>query len=251
MKAFFTTILLFVSVILSSQIKHDINFELVLVDNAKSRFSNDSFFFNKNSHAEIDSSLQKSLNKSWYKFSLFELGYGGSSIKLDSLNNKIQFGGYIYTSVLSFEIGFNSLNGLGFGTKVGEFFNFQDEIGINSYFPLYTYYPVYISKKMKMGNEGKINRISSMVNLYVGGSLWCSTSDSFQYSKDAILVNKYLCIGLNYMFFNYYIEDGGFWGNGNFSLDTGIIFCESNNVSNKNIFNIGLIWAFAGCVNKP
>ncbi|MGL2962392.1 hypothetical protein ACSVH2_01075 [Flavobacterium sp. RSB2_4_14] len=251
MRAFFTTILLYCSVILSAQINYEINTRLLLADNGISNTSIDAVFYNNNSHVEIDSIQQKSLNyKSWYKFSLFELGYGGSSMKLDSMNNKILYGGYTKTSVGSFEIGFNSLNGLGFGTKIGEFFNIQNDIGINSYFPLYTYYPIYISKKTKPGREGKFNKIPSMINLYAGGSLWCSTSDTFRYYKDIILASKYCHIGLDYMFYNYTI-DAGFLGNGNFSLDAGMIFYESKDTNLKNVFYVGLIWAFGGWVIKP
>lgn len=249
MKAFISTILLLFSVILSAQIINEIDTESFLT-NGRSRISIDTAFLNSNSRVEIDSVRQKKINKAWCKISLFEIGYGGSSMQLDSINTKILYNGYFKTSVGSFEMGFHSLNGLGFGTKIVEVFNIQNKIGINSYVPFYTYYPIYISKNTKLGKEGEFEKIPSMINVYAGGSLWCKTSGSGFFSKDTAMTDKYLHIGINYMFFNYSFDTGVF-GNGNFSLDGGMIFCESKDANFKNIFHVGFIWAFGGWVIKP
>ena len=117
----------------------------------------------------IDSSQQKSLNyKIWAKLSLFEIGFGSSTLKSDVLNNKTPVGGFVQTAVIPFSIGFKSLGGLGFGTKVAEYFDLQELVELSTVAPIYTYYPIYISKKQ----HKKAGLIPSMVNLYAGGSLY-------------------------------------------------------------------------------
>lgn len=193
----------------------------------------------------IDSSQQKSSNyKIWSKFSLFEIGFGGSSLKSDLLNNKTQYGGFVQTSLIPFSIGFYSLHGLGFGTKIAEYFDLQEKVEVNSYFPIYTYFPIYISKKQPK----KEGLIPSMLNLYAGGSLWCDSSTSSS-SPEIMRANKYFHIGVNYMFLNYSMGDYPF-GNGNFSLDGGMIFYDTKNTNPKNSFHIGLIYNFAGYAVK-
>jgi hypothetical protein len=189
----------------------------------------------------IDSIHQKSLNyKIWSKFSLFEIGFGGSSLKSDLANNETLYGGFVQTSLIPFSIGFYSLNGLGFGTKVAEYFDLQEKVEVNSYVPIYTYFPIYISKKQPK-KEGLIPR---MVNVYAGGSLWCNTSVSSS-SPEIKRATKYFHIGVNYMFFNYSIGDYPF-GNGNFSIDSGMLFYETKGSNLKNSFHIGLLYNFAG-----
>lgn len=193
----------------------------------------------------IDSSQQKSSNyKIWSKFSLFEIGFGGSSLKSDLANNKTQYSGFVQTSLIPFSIGFCSLNGLGFGTKVAEYFDLQEKVEVNSYVPLYTYFPIYISKKQPK----KEGLIPAMVTLYAGGSLWCDTSASSS-SPEILRATKYFHLGINYMFFNYSLENYPI-ANGNFSIDAGMLLFETKGSNLKNSFHIGLLYNFAGFVVK-
>lgn len=193
----------------------------------------------------IDSSQQKSLHyKLWAKLSLFEIGFGSSSLKSDFQNNNTRYSGFVQTSVIPFSIGFYSLGGLGFGTKVSEYFDLQDIVELSTIAPIYTYYPIYISKKQ----HKKEGLIPAMVNLYAGGSLWCDTSGSST-SPEIMRATKYCHIGINYMFFNYSLENYPF-ANGNFSIDAGMLFYETKGSNLKNSFHIGLLYNFAGFVVK-
>ena len=195
----------------------------------------------------IDTSSQqhKPLNyKLWAKLSLFEIGFGVSSIDSDLQNNNTQNEGFVQTSLIPFSIGFYSLKGLGFGTKVAEYFDLQEKVEVNSYAPVYTYFPIYISKKQTK----KEGLIPSMVTLYAGGSLWCDTSVSSS-SPEIMRATKYFHLGINYMFLNYSLGNYAF-GNGNFSLDAGMLLYETKGTNLKNSFHIGLLYNFAGFAVK-
>jgi hypothetical protein len=208
-------------------------------------FKTDTAPIDIHSDIAIDSSQQKPLNyKIWGKFSLFEIGFGSSSIKSDLQNNKTQYSGFVQTSFIPFSIGFYSLGGLGFGTKVAEYFDLQELVELSTCAPIYTYYPIYISKK----KHKKAGLIPSMVNLYAGGSLWCDTSGSSS-SPEIMRATKYFHLGINYMFFNYSMGNYAF-GNGNFSIDAGMLLYETKGSNLKNSFHIGLLYNFAGFVVK-
>lgn len=234
------------SLISSAQLINETNSEVSLTD-ATFRTFNDTVPLDIHSPIAIDSSSQqqKSLDyKIWSKFSLFEIGFGGSSIKSDLTNNKTQYDGFVQTALIPFSIGFYSLGGLGFGTKVAEYFDLQEKVEVNSYAPIYTYFPIYISKKQPK----KEGLIPSMATLYIGGSLWCNTSVSSS-SPEILRATKYFHLGINYMFFNYSMGDYPF-GNGNFSVDAGMLFYETKGSNLKNSFHIGLLYNFAGFAVK-
>jgi hypothetical protein len=200
----------------------------------------------------IDSSQNKSSNyKRWYKVSLVEIGGGGAYFKSDAANTETKYSGLISSSLLNYAMGFQKLGGLGFGTKAIEFFEIQERIDITSYAPIYTYYPIYISKKTKLHKGSNDYMIPSMVNFYVGGSLWCDTSTSTTELQEIIKANKFCHIGVNYMFFNYNTKDGHPFGNGNFSLDAGMLFFDIKNSNIKNVFHISLLYNFIGFAFKP
>lgn len=200
----------------------------------------------------IDSSQQKPSNyKRWYKVSLVEIGGGISSFKSDEANNQTQYSGLITSSLLNYAMGFQKLGGLGFGTKAIEFFEIQERIDITSYAPIYTYFPIYLSNKTKFHKGSSSYDIPSMINFYVGGSLWCDTTTSSTDPKELIKANKFCHIGVNYMFFNFNSKDGHPLGSGNFSLDAGMIFFEIKNSNLKNVFHISFLYNFIGFCQKP
>ncbi|QBN20344.1 hypothetical protein [Flavobacterium nackdongense] len=208
---------------------------------------------NIENNTAIDSSLQQQSSnyKRWYKVSLAEIGGGGAYLNSDGTNTQTQYSGLISSSLLPFAIGFQKLGGLGFGTKAIEFFEIQERIDITSYAPVYAYYPIYLSKKTKKEPGSDYYKIPSMINFYVGGSLWCDTSTSTTDVQEIIKANKFCHIGVNYMFFNFSTNDGHPLGNGNFSLEAGMIFFDIKNSNLKNIFHISLLYNFVGFAIKP
>lgn len=206
----------------------------------------------------VDNNSQKKHKADiWAKASLLELGIGGYFIESESLNkNSGVFGQF---SLLPLSMGTSYLGGLGLGTKLGEYFILQDIVEINTIAPIYVYFPIYMSKK-----EGKDEgSIPSMVNLYAGGSLWCIDSNSSSYSTmelsypqvesysqvEILQATKYIHVGINYMFYNYSF-DNRFFGKGNFSLDSGMLFYETKGEGFKNSFHIGLLYNLVASVKK-
>ena len=276
MKIFLITILTFWSLISSAQIVDEINNETLLDDNsfrthfviedcnlsslkpenqykkiacinAKSpdNTSTDNTFLDIHSDAAIESIKPKSPNyEIWYKLSLFEIGIRyGSPNNSNSISNKIQYG----QAIINFSLGLQRLGGLGLGTKLVVYYGMPDNVEIHSWVPIYSYFPVYISRKKTEPyiQDKNTYDIPFMINFYAGGSLWCTTSSSYRISEEAILSSKFYHIGVNCMFFNYTSKMSGFF-NGNFSFDTGMIFYQNTGTAFKSIFNVGLIYNFVG-----
>jgi len=245
MRIFLLSILTLCSFISSAQIVIESNTENLLANNTISN-PTENDFYNSNSSIPVENIRQRNLDyRNWYKFSLFDIGIGVSSVKSDLIANN-QLPAILFISVLNFNIGFESLGGIGFGTKVFEVIEFPNNIGANSILPIYAYYPLYVSDKEKSNLIG----IPSMLNFYAGGSLW-SNSDTNQNYEDHYQTNKYLRLGFNYMFYNFsFLNKNLGFGNGNFALDTGVIFYENRNGNIKNIIHLSLMYSFAGFTFK-
>lgn len=192
----------------------------------------------------IDSSIQRSSKyQSWYKISLVEFGINYNTANTSaSKNNNLKYG----QAFLNYSMGFQSLGGLGFGTKLIVYYAMPDNVEIHSWVPVYAYFPVYISRKQTkpFTRDKNTYNIPFMINLYAGGSLWCTTSSSYRISEGAFLPGTFYHVGVNWMFFNYSIRRIGFL-NGNFALDTGMMFYKNTDGLFTSVFNIGLQYSFA------
>jgi hypothetical protein len=192
-----------------------------------------------------DSSVQKSSGfQGWYKLSLVEFGLNfNTAFTSASASSKWQYG----QALLNYSMGFSSLGGLGFGTKLIVYYPMPDNVELHSWVPLYAYFPVYISKKKTrpFTRVPYTYNIPFMINLYAGGSLWNTTSSSYSISKGAFLPGTYFHIGVDCMFLNYNLWQVGLL-NGNFALDTGMFFYKNKDGALTSVYNIGLIYTFAG-----
>jgi hypothetical protein len=192
----------------------------------------------------IDSSIIKSFKyQYWYKISLVEFGINYNTANTSaSASNKLNYG----QAVINYSMGFQRLGGLGFGSKLIVYYAMPDNVEIHSWVPLYTYFPVYISRKetKPFTRDKNTYNIPFMINLYAGGSLWCTTSSSYRISEGAFLPGTFYHVGVNCMFFNYSVRRIGFL-NGNFALDTGMLFYKNRDGALTSVFNIGLQYSFA------
>lgn len=167
----------------------------------------------------------------------FGLGFG-SGDETDLIVDSKKFGVHGSMAIGNFAMGFHNLGGLGFGTKAIAFYGMPN-VEINSFVPLYTYLPVYISKKKTKPSPFDNNyNIPSMLYLYAGGSLWCRNSSMF--SEEAVLPDRFYHVGMNWIFFNF-TDDNDIYGNGNISLDAAMFFYQNKGAGLKNTFNITLI----------
>lgn len=271
MKVFFLSALSLMSLISSSQIIDEINTGTTLYNDLhtkdyKNETNNLSHLHSQNCYAivpktkeivpeirlnlytdpdiSVDCTLRKSPDyKIWYKLSLAEFGFSYSYSESHTSANNTQYNG----AFINYSMGFHKVAGLGFGTKLIVNYGMPDNIEIHSWVPIYAHFPIYISKKKTKPCAQIPNwyNIPFMVNIYAGGSWWCSTSSSYGISEDAILADKFYQIGFNCMFFNFSNSNYKIL-NGNFSLDTGMIFYQIPGEAKIAVFNIGLIYTFIG-----
>ena len=153
----------------------------------------------------------------------FGMGY---DVESKSVLGKVSF--------LDLSFGIPQLGGLGFGTSGYIDLGVRGR-AIKSWFPLYTYYPIFLTTK-----ENKSD-IKSMLSVFAGGSYWCSTKagqDGF--SKESTQCAKnYINFGINYLFTNFDLDEG-LYGNGNIAIEAGIL---SYQIASKRInsFYISLV----------
>lgn len=193
--------------------------------------------------AQDKTDLQGSSYHHWIKVSLGEIGLGYGSAYKDIVDaDELSSGVHGKVDLMNFAMGFNKLGGLGIGTKVFTY-NGLPKTEVNSWFPLYAYYPVFISKKFKPSWNNRWHNIASMLNLYAGGSLWCSNRSYL--SEKAILADKYYHFGLNYMFYNLYSADD-IYLNSNFSINAGLLLYDIEGIGMRKAFNVSVICTIGG-----
>jgi len=147
---------------------------------------------------------ESSKYKKWIMVSMLDLSVGYGSYNSTLTNPGTKYGVHGSMGLGSFNIGFRKLAGLGFGTNVNLVYGMPG-VEIDSWFPLYMTLPLFISKETtKPSPFADSFNVTSMINLYAGGSLWCSENSIF--SEDCIMPEKFYQIGVSYMFFNYYFE---------------------------------------------
>lgn len=196
------------------------------------------------STAQNTNETKVSVYNIWQKVSMGEFGLGfGSGNETDLTGDKTVYGVHGSMAIGNYAFGFHNLGGLGFGTKVIAYYG-MPKVELNSFVPLYAYFPIYISKnKSKPSPFANNYNIPSMLNLYAGGSLWCRNSSIF--SEDAILPDKFYHVGINWMFYNYF-DNYDIYGNGNFSIDAAMFFYQNKGGSLKNVFKISIIYTGGG-----
>jgi hypothetical protein len=180
-------------------------------DFAKPGFSAaDSDYYDISVHNMDTSKLKSSKFVKWYTLNVQSMGLGlGSSILQMSY------------SLVDFTIGSGILGGFGIGTSLFDSY-FTSAAIFRSFFPIYLHYPIYISKnKTKPSGFANSYNITSMVDLYAGGSLWSSKTSLLglnNYTPD-----RYFRIGVKYVFRNW-VDYSDVWGNMHGSVNAGLFF---------------------------
>ncbi len=189
----------------------------------------------KNQHSK------KGWYKTWFRVSMMEAGLGfgsGDNFKSNTINSGV----FWNLNIGNYSMGFKKIGGIGFGTKVIGIYGLPN-VAITSWFPVYLYLPIYMSKKGKTTNNPLQHQVPSSLQVFAGGSAWCAKKLGL---SDSLPPSKYIHLGLNYMFGNYRMGGSDdIYANGHFSVEAGVLFYQYENKF-KNGFYIGIIWAMGG-----
>ncbi|MBK6539090.1 MAG: hypothetical protein IPG09_15445 [Ignavibacteria bacterium] len=195
-----------------------------------------------------DSVLNTS-DRSWAHFAFLS---GGAGMHFNKERDVEKDKLLLFWEILSIKGGFKSLAGFGIGTKVYEEY-YMDSIKVNSFIPVYAYFPLYMSKpRKKEYSRHNAPKRKSLLYLYAGTSFLSSSN-----------VKNYQNIGVGYSFTydlsNNKLSDKDeeesrlryLYSSGSLTLNIGYLFYQKADSNKDKLIYFRITWDFGLGVMYP